>query len=165
MNTILQKSAIIIILVLLSFSSCTKDSNVGDKPTIIDSLLVNTKIVLQVYNFENTNGAIAIAIYNSSSSFNSETVFYQDTAVAVTATAMEIEIDNMQAGTYAISILHDENENGEMEMGGFLNLIPQEGFGFSNNPSIVISEPTFEQCDFVVDLGQSVSVPITLVYM
>ena len=27
------------------------------------------------------------------------------------------------------------DENGEITFGGFLNLIPQEGFGFSNNPT------------------------------
>jgi len=161
----LQKSLVFVTLIILSFSNCTKDTSDGDNPTVIDSLLLNTKIVLEVYDFENLNGNIAVAIYNSSSTFNSETLFYRDTAISVIATDMSIEIDSLVAGTYAISLLHDADESGDMEMGGFLNLIPQEGFGFSNNPSIGLSEPTFNECKFVIEEGQSVFVPITLIYM
>ena len=161
----LQKSLVFVTLIILSFSNCTKDTSDGDNPTVIDSLLLNTKIVLEVYDFENLNGNIAVAIYNSSSTFNSETLFYSDTAISVIATDMSIEIDSLVAGTYAISLLHDADESGDMEMGGFLNLIPQEGFGFSNNPSIGLSEPTFNECKFVIEEGQSVFVPITLIYM
>ena len=160
-----QKLVLILSLVVLSFSSCTKDCEDGDGTTLIDSLLLNTKIVVEVFDFENLNGNLAIAIYNSSSTFNSESLYYRDTAIAVSATDMMLEIDSMEAGTYAISILHDADESGDMEMGGFLNLIPQEGFGFSNNPAIGFSEPTFEECKFVIEDGQSISVPITLIYM
>lgn len=160
-----QKLVLILSLVVLSFSSCTKDCEDGDGTTLIDSLLLNTKIVVEVFDFENLNGNLAIAIYNSSSTFNSESLYYRDTAIAVSATDMMLEIDSMEAGTYAISILHDADESGDMEMGGFLNLIPQEGFGFSNNPAVGFSEPTFEECKFVIEDGQSISVPITLIYM
>jgi uncharacterized protein (DUF2141 family) len=161
----LQKSTTIIILLLLSFSSCIKDTSDGDNPTVIDSLLLNTKINIEVYDFENFDGNLAIAIYNSSSTFNSETLYYRDTVIAVTATDMLFEIDSMAPGTYAISILHDADESGDMEMGGIFNLVPQEGFGFSNNPAIGLSEPSFNDCKFEIEEGQSVSVPITLIYM
>jgi len=161
----LQKLFLVLSLVLLSFSSCTKDSKDGDGTSIVDSLLLNTKIVIEVYDFENQSGNLAIAIYNSSSTFNSESLYYRDTAIAVSATDMMLEIDSMEAGTYAISILHDADESGDMEMGGFLNLIPQEGFGFSNNPAVGFSEPTFDECKFIIEEGQSVSVPVSLMYM
>ena len=161
----LQKSLVFFTILIISFSSCTKDTTDRDNPTVIDSLLLNTKIVLDVYDLENLNGNIAVAIYNTSSTFNSTTQYYRDTAIAVIATYMEIEIDSFVAGTYAISVLHDADESGDMEMGGFLNLIPQEGFGFSNNPAVGVSQPTFEQCKFVIEEGQSVSVPISLIYI
>ena len=160
-----QKLLLILSLLVLSFSSCTKDCDDGDNPTVIDSLLLSTKIVVEVYGFENLDGEISVAIYNSSSTFNSETLFYRDTAILVSATDMLIEVDNMDAGTYAISVLHDADESGDMEWGGPFNAFPQEGFGFSNNPAVGISEPTFEQCNFVIEEGQSVFVPITLIYM
>ena len=156
---------LIILGLSLSVVSCKKDKPNGDEPEVIDSLLLNTKILLEVEGFENLEGNLAIAIYNSSGTFNSETEFYREAAFFVSADDMTVVIDSMDSGTYAISILHDEDESGDMEMGGFLNLIPQEGFGFSNNPVIGLSEPSFSDCKFVIDEGQSVAVPITLIYM
>jgi len=149
----------------LSVVSCKKDKPNGNEPEVVDSLLLNTKILLEVEGFENLDGDLAIAIYNNSETFNSETEFYREAAFNVDESYMSIVIDSMDAGTYAISILHDEDESGDMEMGGFLNLIPQEGFGFSNNPVIGISEPSFSDCKFEIEEGQYVSVPITLIYM
>ena len=165
LNEMLQKLLLIFSLLILTFTSCTKDSVDGDSPTLVDSLLMNTKIVVEVYDFENLDGDLAIAIYNSSATFNSETEYYIDTAISVSSTDMLLEIDSLEAGTYAVSVLHDADESGDMEMGGFLNLIPQEGFGFSNNPSIGLSEPSFDECKFEIEEGQSVFVPITLIYM
>ena len=58
------------------------------------------------------------------------------------------KIEGMDYGTYAISVLDDENSDLEMEM--FLG-IPREGYGFSNNPSVGLSTPKFEECAFVLD--------------
>jgi len=156
-----------LILGSLSFSlvSCDKDIDLGDEPEVLDSLSANTSLIVEVFGFENLDGDLAIAIYNSAETFNSETSYYRDTAVAVNENTMTVHIDSMDPGTYAISILHDEDQSGDMEMGGFLNLIPQEGFGFSNNPEIGFSEPDFGACKFELEEGLVVSVPITLVYM
>lgn len=148
-----------------SITSCKKDKPNGEEPEVVDSLLLNTKILLEVASFENLDGNLAIAIYNSSETFNSETEYYRDTLFAVNEDVMSVVVDSMEAGTYAISVLHDEDESGDMEMGGFLGLIPQEGFGFSNNPEIGFSEPSFDECKFEIEEGQSVAVPITLIYM
>jgi len=156
---------LIILGLSLSVVSCKKDEPNGEEPEVVDSLLLNTKILIEVEGFENLDGNLAIAIYNNSETFNSETEFYREAAFTVSADDMSVVIDSMDAGTYAISILHDEDESGDMEMGGFLNLIPQEGFGFSNNPVIGLSEPSFSDCKFEIEEGQSVSVPITLIYM
>ena len=163
------KSIQLLTLVLgtLSFSciSCDKDVDLGDQPEVTDSLNTNTELLVEVTGFENLDGDIAIAIYNSSETFNSETTYYRDTAVAVNANSMTVLFESMDTGTYAISILHDEDQSGDMEMGGLFNLIPQEGFGFSNNPEIGFSEPEFSECKFELAEGLVVSVPITLVYM
>ena len=156
---------LILLGLVLSVVSCEKDQSNGDVPEVVDSLLLNTKILLEVEGFENLEGNLAIAIYNTSESFNSETEFYRETFFVVLASDMTVVIDSLDAGTYAVSILHDEDQSGDMEMGGFLNLIPQEGFGFSNNPTIGFSEPTFDECEFTIEEGQSVAVPITLIYM
>lgn len=157
--------SLILLCLQISVASCEKNVTNGNEPEVVDSLLFNTKILLEVKGFQNLDGNLAIAIYNSSETFNSETEFYREALYTVSADEMLVEIDSLDVGTYAISVLHDEDESGDMEMGGFLNLIPQEGFGFSNNPSIGLSEPSFSDCNFDIEEGESVAVPITLVYM
>jgi uncharacterized protein (DUF2141 family) len=58
------------------------------------------------------------------------------------------KLDNLVQGTYAISVLDDENSNLEMDM--FLG-IPKEGWGFSNNPPFKLSAPKFDECSFSID--------------
>ena len=43
--------------------------------------------------------------------------------------------------------------------------MPQEGFGFSNNPSIGFSAPTYDKCNFMIEEGQTLGVPIELIYL
>jgi uncharacterized protein (DUF2141 family) len=48
-------------------------------------------------------------------------------------------------GTYAFAVYHDANSNGKWDH----NLLGQiEGFGFSNNPSILFSAPPFDRVKF-----------------
>jgi uncharacterized protein (DUF2141 family) len=65
-------------------------------------------------------------------------------------------------GTYAISVMHDENGNGVMDT-NFLGF-PREGFGFSNVPRLTgMSAPTFEEASFRVD-GDATLV-VTMIYL
>ena len=51
-------------------------------------------------------------------------------------------------GTYALALYHDENGNGKVDRNAIG--IPQEGFGFSNNPSVLISAPSLKSVRFSV---------------
>lgn len=52
------------------------------------------------------------------------------------------------AGTYAVSLIHDENGNGKLDTA--LGM-PREGFGFSRNPAISFGPPKFKSAAFVVN--------------
>ena len=49
-------------------------------------------------------------------------------------------------GLYAAAFYHDENANDNFDT-GFLG-IPKEGWGFSRNPSVVLSKPSFASAAF-----------------
>ena len=79
---------------------------------------------------------------------------------------MEVNINDIDPGEYVISVFHDVDENGELNLSSFLGFdIPQEGFGFSNNPSIGLSQPTFDDCKFTIIEYETLIVPITLNYL
>ncbi|RLD24615.1 MAG: DUF2141 domain-containing protein [Bacteroidetes bacterium] len=59
--------------------------------------------------------------------------------------SFSVEIKDIPFGTYAISVLDDENSNLEMDM---TLGIPREGWGFSMNPPFTLSAPKFKECSF-----------------
>ncbi len=61
-----------------------------------------------------------------------------------------VRFDGVAPGSYAISMIHDENGNGKMDMRVFL---PKEGFGFSRNPAITFGPPKFGAASFTISEG------------
>ena len=70
--------------------------------------------------------------------------------IVLTAKAAHIEFKDVPAGNYAISLIHDENGNGKLDIAG---IIPREGVGFSRNPHLWFSAPKFKSAEFVVTSG------------
>jgi len=55
------------------------------------------------------------------------------------------------AGTYALVVHHDENENKKLDR-SWIGL-PTEGVGFSNDPKLSLAVPAFEDVSFQVNDG------------
>lgn len=73
-----------------------------------------------------------------------------------------LRFDNVRPGTYAIALLHDENENGRADRA--LTMIPKEGFGFSRDAPVRLGPPDFEDAAFDVQ-SSPVSQTIRMRYM
>lgn len=52
----------------------------------------------------------------------------------------------MPAGRYAVVVFHDENSNGQFDKNSLG--LPLEGFGFSNDASIMFGPPSFKSASF-----------------
>jgi uncharacterized protein (DUF2141 family) len=55
-------------------------------------------------------------------------------------------VTDLPFGTYAVTVHHDVNDNGEMERAWYGK--PKEPTGASNNPSMKFGPPTFEKSKF-----------------
>src|SRR5471030_3006329 len=55
-------------------------------------------------------------------------------------------------GVYALAVYHDANANHRFDVGIFG---PTEAYGFSNNPRILFSKPSFESVKFQVKEGET----------
>jgi len=69
------------------------------------------------------------------------------------------KLSDLPPGTYAIGVIHDQDNNGKLSTNavGY----PTEKFGFSNNPKVYFGPPAFEKAAFV--LGKNpVSLDISL---
>jgi uncharacterized protein (DUF2141 family) len=68
---------------------------------------------------------------------------------------------DLQPGTYALAVIHDENMNGKLDTNEVR--IPTEGYGFSNDASALMGAPSFNAASFPYD-GQNLALTITLNY-
>lgn len=62
-----------------------------------------------------------------------------------------IRFNGVKPGTYAIALLHDENNNGKADR--TLGMIPKEGYGFSRDAKVSMGPPKYK--DAVFTLGTS----------
>ena len=97
----------------------------------------------------NDSGQVLINIYEDETNFPyhpSQSIAVPKSKLRDTNFQLPLALAN---GTYAITLLDDENNNGEMDY-NWMGL-PREGFGFSNNVKPNLSgPPSFEDCQFKI---------------
>ena len=62
--------------------------------------------------------------------------------------ATTLRFNDVAPGTYAIALLHDENDNGKADR--VLGMMPREGFGFSNDAPVNMGPPSFSEAAITV---------------
>ena len=105
-------------------------------------------LTVEVAGLENTNGQVCFSVFESSEGFpsDSEAVFAEQCVSAEEsadedAAPLSVTFPDLSMGTYAVSVLHDENGDEQINQGTFG--IPTEGFGFSRNPTVQTGAPEF----------------------
>lgn len=106
----------------------------------------NGVLTIVVQNVKKGKGSFKIAIYNTSESFLSDHTF-KGIVEPVTGTGeVKVVVDDLPMGKYAISMYHDENDNGELDAGLFK--IPKEPYGFSNDARGMFGPPSYDESEF-----------------
>jgi uncharacterized protein (DUF2141 family) len=116
---------------------------------------------INVVGLRSIQGEIHFGLFNRPEAFpKGESL--AGTKVKVTSGSVTVVFTDLQPGTYAVSLYHDENSNGRFDK-NFLGL-PQEGYGFSNDARpTLLGPPSFTQASFTVDGNQKV-ITITVQY-
>jgi uncharacterized protein (DUF2141 family) len=100
---------------------------------------------LEVQEVRTSKGYFRYLIFNSSKGFPDQPELAVQKGEFPANSSVHV-IKNLPADTYAISLIHDENNNQKLDTGWFG--IPKEALGFSENPSISFGAPEFNQCKF-----------------
>lgn len=101
------------------------------------------KLVIKITNLGDLQGQVMVGIFDSEDNFLEEPIVGK--TVKATKEGLEVVFENLPFGTYAVSVIHDENENGELD--SFL-VIPTEPYGFSNNVMGKMGPPSFKESSF-----------------
>ncbi|HEX5171676.1 MAG TPA: DUF2141 domain-containing protein [Cyclobacteriaceae bacterium] len=105
---------------------------------------------VEVTNVKDTTGFIMVGLFSTEDSFLKKPVIGQ--TVRADHGSVMVTFKNVPAGEYAISVIHDENGNGELDS-NFLGL-PKEGFGFGNDAMGSFGPPSFDKAKVIVN-GQT----------
>lgn len=104
-------------------------------------------LIIKLEDTRNNKGNIAIAIYDSEISFKENQINNAPyTMLLSSAGAKMITLHDVKAGAYAISVLHDEDKSGTLNLDK--RSFPTEGYAYSNNVGDM-SIPTFQKASFV----------------
>lgn len=116
-------------------------------------------MIVVIKNIKEAKGQIAVALFDNEKDFTNKMLTGKTTVSK--AGEVQVVFENIAPGNYAISVMHDANENGEIDSNAFG--IPKEGFGFSNDAMGMFGPPSFEKAKFSFT-GKN-QVVITLKYM
>jgi len=119
-------------------------------------------ITVHISGIKNLPGMFGVSLYNSKKGFPGK--HQQACASAMkkmTSNAETVVFEHLPYGSYAVSIMHDENNNGKLDT-NFIG-IPKEGVGVSNNPEIGFGGPKFQDSVFTLD-KQELEVTVAMKY-
>lgn len=123
----------------------------------------SSTLTIDVDGLRNRKGQVCLSVFAASKGFPTNTKnAVQSQCTKITDAPLKVTLRQLQQGNYAVAILHDENNDGQANR-NFLGL-PIEGFGFSRNPVVRISPPTFADSAVLV-AGSSTNIKIQLNYL
>ena len=107
---------------------------------------VEGTLLITVENVKVDQGKIMLAIYSDDQEFLSETNYRSIHHEVNEFGTTKVEVPDLPFGMYAISIYHDENNNGKLDT-NFMK-IPKEPYGFSNNARGMFGPPKVKEVQF-----------------
>ncbi|WP_271079142.1 DUF2141 domain-containing protein [Aurantiacibacter sp. MUD61] len=109
-------------------------------------------VTVTITNLRNSDGVVRACMTRDEDRFprcqNSDLGYR---VVVPAGEAATLRFRNVAPGTYAIALLHDENDNGRADRA--LGMMPTEGFGFSRDAPVRMGPPDFE--DAAIEVGSS----------
>lgn len=114
-------------------------------------------IQVTITDIKSDEGMLYIGLYNSEATFLDKR--YKSARSTIENGKVIITFADIPAGTYAVSVFHDENGNQKMDT-NFMG-IPKEDIGCSNNAKGFMSAPKWEKAKFDVS-NQEVSLTINM---
>ncbi|MFQ5784859.1 MAG: DUF2141 domain-containing protein [Alphaproteobacteria bacterium] len=111
-------------------------------------------IIVHVNNVRSAAGLITATVYgNKAEKFLKKEGKLVRVRVPARKGSVDICLPVAKPGVYAVTVYHDENGNRDFDKSWFG--IPEEGYGISNNPKIVLAPPDFSDAEFKAMNGRT----------
>ena len=106
-----------------------------------------TSLQVSISGASSDAGSIRILVFSKPSGFPDQVKqAVRSISLSPKSGKANFKLTDLAAGTYAIGVIHDLDNNGKLSTNavGY----PIEKFGFSNNPKVYFSPPSFEKAAF-----------------
>ena len=144
-QNIMKNILLAITLLLLGFSNSNAQEDTFE-------------LTVEITGMEADKGKVFLALYNSEDTFLKSSKTTKGTNAIVKDGKAIAYFKGLKKGEYAVSLFHDENDNGKMDTKIFG--IPKEPYGFSNNAKGFMGPPKFKDAKFTVETNKSISIEI-----
>ena len=120
-----------------------------------------SSVLIEVSGFKNTRGTLNCRLFTKAADFpDGEGIV--TLRVPITGSNTSCSFSNVEPGTYAIAVVHDENGNGKLDK-NFVG-VPSEGYGVSNNKTYALSAPKWDESSFALGATESKALLVKLRY-
>lgn len=135
-----------------------RSAALGAVLALLPSLALADKLTATIVGARNANGVVRCGLFASADgfrqpgrqAFEAESPISNGSAVCV--------FNNVPAGRYALAVFHAEKGEQTIQYGLFGK--PEEGVGFSQNPSITFGAPSFDAAAFNLSGTQTMTIKL-----
>jgi len=113
---------------------------------------VEEGIRISIINLQNEKGHVLVSLFKDGTGYPDDaTKAIRKIKLDISGRRAAVLFTGLPAGNYAVSILHDENDDQRMNKNTLG--IPKEGYGFSNNVVGAFGPPSWSRASFTHKQG------------
>lgn len=113
-------------------------------------------LTIHISGLSSNKGSIMVGLYNEKETFLNKR--FKGDVVKIENKKSLVVFKNLPKGEYAVSFVHDENDNKKMDTNFFG--IPKEDYGCSNNATGFMGPPKYDDAKFQLTEDQIISIKI-----
>jgi uncharacterized protein (DUF2141 family) len=108
-----------------------------------------TTLTIEIEGLRNRVGVVQVALFRTADGYPQHVELAAHTrTVPIELPTTVMTFDDLEPGTWALAVLHDENVNGRLDT--TLLGVPKEGIGASREATRRLGEPRFDDARFEV---------------
>lgn len=121
------------------------------------------KMTISLTNLRNNKGHALVSLFRDGVGYPDQPAkAFRKEKLVITDRKVTLHLEGIPAGSYAIAILHDEND--DLRMNTNWIGIPKEGYGFSNNVMGTLGPPSIQKASFRFEPGNPATIVIKARY-
>jgi uncharacterized protein (DUF2141 family) len=113
-------------------------------------------LTVNISGLNSDKGTLMVAVYNKKEDFLKKQ--FKGNLAKIKNKKSVVVFKNLPKGEYAVSFVHDENDNKKMDT-NFLG-IPKEDYGCSNNATGFMGPPKYDDAKFQLSENKSIDIKI-----